>query len=114
MVDYTTVWPQIAGNCDDGVAFTFPVHEYDHSQGECSVIGGKIYRGQRFPSFYGVYFFGDWCSGRLWSMSRIGGQWQVEPAGHHFIQYSTFGEDVHGELYGGSYQSGTLYKVIVR
>jgi hypothetical protein len=48
-------------------------------------------------------------------MTRVAGEWVVEPAGQHTsIRYSTFGEDVHGELYGGSYLSGILYKVIIR
>jgi glucose/arabinose dehydrogenase len=112
-VDYSTVWEEVADNCDYDLDFVFPVHEYDRSQGECSIIGGKVYRGSLYPWFYGVYFFGDWCSGRLWTMSRVGGEWQVNPAGQHMIRYTTFGEDVYGELYAGSYLSGILYKVVV-
>jgi glucose/arabinose dehydrogenase len=113
-LDYSTVWPQIAGDCDNGQVFTPPVHAYNHSQGECSVIGGKVYRGKLYPAFYGYYFFGDWCSGRLWAMNRVGGAWQVTLAGQQTIQYSTFGEDVNGELYGGAYLSGVLYKVVIK
>lgn len=114
-VNYSTIWEEVADNCDYDQEFVFPVYEYDHSQGECSVIGGEIYRGSRYPWFYGYYFFGDWCSSRLWSMNRVAGEWVVEPAGQHTsIRYSTFGEDVHGELYAGAYLSGILYKVIIR
>lgn len=112
-VDYTTIHPEIAPSCQAGTQYVFPVYDYDHSQGECSIIGGKIYRGSQFPSLYGRYFFGDWCSGRLWTMVRDGSQWQVESAGRLSVAYSTFGEDVHGELYGAGYANGTLYKVVV-
>jgi hypothetical protein len=112
-VNYSTIWPEVGETCDYNAEYVFPVHEYDRSQGECSIIGGKVYRGQKFPSFYGYYFFGDWCSGRLWTMSRVGNQWEVHSAGQHAIQYTTFGEDVYGELYAGSYLSGILYKVVI-
>lgn len=112
--EYSTLWPEVAGHCDDGQVFTPPVHEYNHSQGECSVIGGKVYRGKKYPAFNGYYFFGDWCSGRLWAMNRIGGAWQVTFAGKQAIQYSTFGVGADGELYGGSYLSGILYKVVIK
>lgn len=112
-VNYTALHPEIAPTCQAGTQYIFPVHEYDHSQGECSIIGGKIYRGMQYPSLYGRYFFGDWCSGRLWTMVRDGNQWRVESAGRLGVAYSTFGEDIHGELYGAGYANGTLYKVVV-
>ncbi len=46
-------------------------------------------------------------------MAREGGQWQVESAGRPNIPFTTFGEDVHGELYGAGYNNGTLYKLVV-
>ena len=113
-VDYTLVHPQLAPLCDEEVTFTFPIFEYDHSNGECSVIGGKIYRGSNYPALYGRYFFGDWCTGQLWTMYRHNGQWRVEEAGVQRLLFSTFGEDIHGELYGAGYANGTLYKIRVR
>jgi glucose/arabinose dehydrogenase len=112
-LDYTTVHPSLADDCGGDTTFTFPIHEYDHSQGECSIIGGRVYRGSQYPRLYGRYFFGDWCSGRLWTMVREGGQWRVDPAGRLPINFSTFGEDVNGELYGAGYGTGILYKISV-
>ena len=77
-VDYTLIQPKVAPTCQQEVQYTFPVFEYDHSHGECSVIGGKIYRGTQYPALYGRYFFGDWCTGQLWTMYQHQGQWQVE------------------------------------
>jgi glucose/arabinose dehydrogenase len=112
--DYTTVHPELDDDCPAGTQYIFPAHEYDHSQGECSIIGGRVYRGSQFPTLYGRYFFGDWCSGRIWTMARDGAGWKVEAAGRPNIPFTTFGEDVHGELYAAGYNSGTLYKVVVR
>lgn len=106
-------FPELADNCPAGTQFIFPVHQYDHSQGECSIIGGRVYRGTQFPTLYGRYFFGDWCSGRIWTMVQEDGQWRVESAGRPNVNFTTFGEDVHGELYGAGYASGVLYKLVV-
>ena len=113
-VDYTLIHPELAQNCKKQTKFTFPVFEYDHANGGCSVIGGRIYRGRNYPDLYGRYFFGDWCTGQLWTMYQSKGRWQVDEAGVQRILFSTFGEDVHGELYGAGYKNGTLYKVRVR
>lgn len=44
-----------------------PVAEYNHTLG-CSITGGYAYRGLNFPSLAGYYFYGDYCSGRLFSL----------------------------------------------
>lgn len=112
-VDYTLVFPEISHTCNKDTRYTFPVFEYDHANNACSVIGGRIYRGAKYPALYGRYFFGDWCTGQLWTMYNYNGEWRVDPAGSQRILFSTFGEDVHGELYTGGYGNGTLYKVVI-
>jgi glucose/arabinose dehydrogenase len=53
-----------AAECDQ-TALTLPVTDYDHSQGDCSVTGGVVYRGEAIPALQGVYLYGDFCSGRI-------------------------------------------------
>src|SRR5262245_28448844 len=43
-----------------------PIAEYSHALG-CSVTGGYVYRGSNYPSLYGHYFYGDFCTGRLFN-----------------------------------------------
>ena len=50
-----------------------PVHVYDRDNG-CSVSGGFVYRGAAVSSARGRYFFGDYCSGRVWSLKVVGGR----------------------------------------
>lgn len=107
-------YPWMTANCKPASSYVFPAYEYDHSGGECSVIGGIIYRGDLYPSLYGRYFFADWCSGKLWTMVRDGSEWQVDPAGDTVLPLSTFGEDSSGGLYAGIYMDGTIYKMTVR
>jgi len=48
--------------------FTEPIHWYGRSEG-ASVSGGVVYRGRRLgAAFAGRYFFGDFISGRVWSL----------------------------------------------
>ena len=44
--------------CLPDTIMTDPVYEYTHSSGGCSVTGGLVYRGSRYPGLYGRYFFG--------------------------------------------------------
>jgi glucose/arabinose dehydrogenase len=51
---------------------TAPLIEYAHDvsgEDNCSVTGGYVYRGSSFPKLRGLYVFGDFCSGRIWTVS---------------------------------------------
>jgi glucose/arabinose dehydrogenase len=52
-----------------GIAFTPPVWDYTHDQGDICVIGGPVYHGARFPELQGQYLFADYLSGRIWAAS---------------------------------------------
>ena len=87
-----------------------PVAEYPHSMG-ASISGGYVYRGSAIPELVGVYFFGDFGSGNVWSLFRdANGEWQsnmfMSSSGHTI---SSFGEDENGELYLVDY-GGTVYR----
>ena len=88
---------------------TPPVAEYSHGDG-CSITGGYVYRGSALPEVSGIYFYGDYCSGKLWTLARdAGGAWQAAEAFQTSFSISSFGEDEAGELYvldhgGGMYR----------
>jgi glucose/arabinose dehydrogenase len=92
---------------------TMPVREYDHTQG-CSVTGGYVYRGQEFPNLSGIYLFADYCSGRIWGLAFIDGEWQVERLAREDVHISAFGEDEAGELYVVDMAGGQLFKLMAR
>jgi glucose/arabinose dehydrogenase len=88
-----------------------PVFEYDHSMGSCSVTGGFVYRGEILPDWYGVYFFGDFCNGKIWGLLQTENEgWRVEQLFETGVNISSFGEDVFGELYLIAH-NGTLYQL---
>jgi glucose/arabinose dehydrogenase len=95
----------------DPVAFYAPVLEYSHGAGECSVTGGYVYRGTAFPQMVGNYIYGDFCSGRLWSLFQLeDGSWANYEIGRAPGSLTTFGEGYDGELYLATREGG-LFRV---
>jgi glucose/arabinose dehydrogenase len=89
-----------------------PVYEYSHDEG-CSVTGGYVYRGERVPAAWGRYFFGDYCSGTVWSLVLEGGKARDVRKVGAIDGLSAFGEDAAGELYAVSLD-GKLYELVSR
>jgi glucose/arabinose dehydrogenase len=96
-----------------------PIHEYDHGDG-CSITGGLVYRGCEIPDLDGTYFFGDYCSARIWSFRYDGVSItdfvertaELDPVGGPAItDITSFGEDAFGELYICS-QDGNIFKIV--
>jgi uncharacterized repeat protein (TIGR01451 family) len=88
------------------------VAEYSHSLG-CSVTGGYVYRGQDYPWLHGVYFYADYCSGRIWSLEQIEpGSWISTQRRDEAFNISSFGEDENGELYVAGFSNGRIYRIV--
>ncbi len=85
-----------------------PIADYAHDQG-CSVTGGFRYRGQTMPAFGDAYFFGDYCSGNIWSLTSNGEDWTMTALLDTDLTISSFGEDEQGELYVVDMNDGGLY-----
>jgi glucose/arabinose dehydrogenase len=88
----------------------FPIHEYSHEEG-CSVTGGYVYRGSNIPAAVGRYFFGDFCSGNIWSLVVSGGK--ATDIRQHTINVdslSSFGQGRFGELYAVSL-GGEIFRI---
>jgi glucose/arabinose dehydrogenase len=83
----------------DSSGLTMPVSLYDHSNGDCSITGGQVYRGTDYPDLVGRYLYGDFCSGRIWSLKKTGDNWQVEILRDAGAGMFTFGEDQRGNVY---------------
>lgn len=90
---------------------TLPVAEYDHSNGDCSITGGFVYRGLQFPTLQGIYFYGDLCSGRIWGLRRSDTGWESSILLESQLQISSFGEDEAGNVYVADFGTGDLYRL---
>jgi glucose/arabinose dehydrogenase len=83
-----------------------PVAQYGRSVGQ-SVTGGFVYRGTRFPGLSGRYIFGDFVSGRIFSIdSAAQGPLTLGDGFSSGLGISSFGQDVDGELYIVDYGDG--------
>ena len=93
-----------------------PIWAYQHGNNNgFSVTGGFVYRGAVASNFQGHYLFGDYATGRIWTLftndqSQLDStqQGKLLPNG----QLTSFGEDAERELYVLS-KAGTVYRVQV-
>jgi len=103
---------------------TEPIHDYGRSQG-ASITGGLIYRGAALdPTFNGRYFYGDFVSGRVFSIglhlhpltseaSADDEREHTEALGRTTVgNVSSFAQDHDGELLIVNYTAGTVVKVV--
>jgi glucose/arabinose dehydrogenase len=116
-------WPLMEGQhcfpdssrCDPA-PYVLPVAEYGRGGG-CSVTGGYVYRGPAHPALNGLYFFGDFCTGKVWSLDRPdGASWRMTEQLQQPLQISSFGEDEVGEVYittfSGADGSHRIYQIV--
>jgi glucose/arabinose dehydrogenase len=88
-----------------------PVFVYNHHEANCSVTGGYVYRGRAVTAAVGRYFFGDYCSGIVWSLTIANGRAaDVRRESFRVPSLTSFGEDVSGELYLAT-GTGKIYKL---
>jgi glucose/arabinose dehydrogenase len=89
----------------------FPIVTYKHENGRCSITGGYVYRGKLVPAAQGRYFYGDYCSGEIWSLRAVHGKVvSKRNEGFRVGSLSSFGQDAAGELYLVSLD-GNVYKL---
>lgn len=105
--------PFNTAGCGAASNYVSPVHVTDHTQGECSITGGAVYRGRAYPGLNGHYFFSDFCNDTIRSISGapddlVVTRWRHPDGGSG---PATFGEDINGELYIG-YLSGAVYQIV--
>jgi len=76
-----------------------PVAEYSHDLG-CTVIGTDVYRGSDYADLDGIYFAGDFCSGRVWGLERDdSGQWQMQELLDTKLFMTGSGTGENGDVY---------------
>ena len=87
-----------------------PVAVYSHDEG-CSVTGGFVYRGKGAPALAGRYFYGDYCSGTIWTLKIVDGKaTDVRQESYRVPGLTSFGEDARGGLYAVN-GSGTVFRI---
>jgi glucose/arabinose dehydrogenase len=78
-----------------------PVAVYPTSNG-CAVTGGYVYRGAKYASLRGGYFFGDYCNGEIYALdaaAALRGPTTFRRLLKTGLNISSFGQGADGELY---------------
>ena len=79
----------------DPARYRFPIFDYPHDGGRCSITGGYVYRGSQATLPGGTYVFGDFCSGEILAWDGTARR-VLLTTGQNI---TSFGEDEKGELY---------------
>ncbi len=90
---------------------TLPTIEHSHSEAR-SLTGGVVYHGKLFPELDGLYLYGDFSTGKIWSAGHDGNRLisQSEIANTE-IQITAFAVDQHEEVLITDYL-GALYRLV--
>jgi glucose/arabinose dehydrogenase len=96
----------------DRSRLVFPVAEYSHAGGSCSVTGGYVYRGP-IRRLRGWYVYADFCSGRIWRLRARTRRVREMAISRRLTQISSFGENARGDLYVVSL-AGSVYRLVGR
>jgi glucose/sorbosone dehydrogenase len=81
--------------CGSPQNYVFPVFDYLHTGGRCSITGGYVYRGTQGAVASGRYIYGDFCSGEIFAWDGTTQTVLLDTAQN----ISSFGEDEAGEIY---------------
>jgi glucose/arabinose dehydrogenase len=105
---YESKQPNSAGR------LVFPIAVYSLNGDPCAVTGGFVYRGSAVPAARGRYFYGDNCSGEIWSLRVVGGRARsARKESFKLPGLSSFGENGKGELYAVTL-GGQVYRLASR
>lgn len=103
-------------------SLVLPIHTFEHDP-MCAMMSGYVYRGCAMPALQGSFFFGDYCTGRVWSLRQQDGHVteliertkELSPFGTPtpLENIVSFGQDDDGELYFADY-IGSVFKLTSR
>ncbi|MGP4111436.1 PQQ-dependent sugar dehydrogenase [Streptomyces sp. 4N509B] len=99
--------------CSNDVEYTEPVFTYSHYEGNCSVTGGLVYRGQQYADLVGgTYLVTDYCTTRVWALREDGqGGYLEAEIGSLPTQITAFGTTADGEIYVVNDLPGGLHRM---
>lgn len=93
--------------------FTAPVVEHHHT--ECrSITGGYVYQGAKFPELDGVYIYGDYQYGKMWSIRY---DYKAKKVIEHRelldsnVKIASFGMSRDGSFYALDYDAGQIFQL---
>jgi glucose/arabinose dehydrogenase len=113
-------WPIMEGfscfdppsNCDE-TGLEEPVFDYGRENGDRTIIGGFVYRGNDVPQLEGVYVYGDFVTSRIWGLQfdEVNNPINTELVDFDDFCLVSFGIDENNELYVVCFD-GNIYTIV--
>ena len=94
---------------EPSIEFTDPLIEYAHENGNCSITGG-YWMDWGPQSLRDGYMYGDFCSGNIWIIKNVEGQWVSEEVVNVGTMIVGFGRGINDELLIFSW-AGNIYQI---
>lgn len=91
-----------------------PIVEHNHSEFR-SITGGYVYHGNRLNGLYGKYIYGDYDTGKIWSLHHDPNSDTVtdhEELVDSSIRLVGFAQDRSGELYMVDHMGGGIHELV--
>lgn len=102
-------------DCAPFDAYVPPVSIHTHGAGWCSVIGGRVYRGQEFPRLFGRYIYTDYCPTPYFSLEPDGNGGftrQQILTNNGGVGTSCIAENSALELFVANVNNGTIKRIV--
>ncbi|GEP50212.1 glucose dehydrogenase [Flavobacterium noncentrifugens] len=103
--------PYNTSGCAAIGTMTMPIAEYNHSTGGHSITGGYVYNGTTYPNLQNKYLFADYYQNRIGMVDNTTGARTYSATFSGSSGFTTFGEDVTGELYVAASATGKILKI---
>ena len=92
--------------------FVPPIVEHPHSDFR-SITGGYVSQSDRLPELKGAYIYGDYDTGKLWSLKYTDGKvTEHRQLADTQIRIVEFAQDGAGEVYLVDFASGQLHRIV--
>ena len=82
---------------ESDIDVTDPILAYPHQEGNCSITGG-YWMDWGPESLRNGYIYGDFCTGSIWIIEEIDGEWTETKIGNSGGMIVGFGEGMNGEI----------------
>lgn len=113
--DYFEASYAYEGTPPDDLELIAPVAAYGHSGGYCSVTGGVVYRGDKFPEWRGVFMYSDLCGDTLWGLlRRADGSFEAGIIMNSLggLAPTAFSQGPDGGLYVADLYNGVVFQLV--
>ncbi len=103
-----------SAGCEPPAAYVPPVQVHAHTDGHCSVIGGRVYRGMTYPSLQGRYIYTDFCQGQVRALVPDGqGGWSAQVLmANGTAGVTAIGANAIGDLFACNMYAGQVYRIV--